>query len=107
MMSMDAAALAAIPPLYATEKTPLADKVVHLHYFVGSCDWFVMELDREELRIAFGWVDLGDPQNAELGYFDLEELAQVEVQHPSGLVLRVERDLHWQPVRFGDLRAVA
>lgn len=103
-MSMDAAALAAIPDLYETERTPLVEKIVHAHYFVGSCDWYVMELDRKEYRIAFGWANLGDDQNAELGYFDLEELAQVAVRHPSGLTLRVERDLHWQPVRFGDLR---
>lgn len=104
---MDAKALAEVPGLYETEQTPLADKIVHAHYFVGACDWYVMEIDREQLRIAFGWVDLGDPDMAELGYFDLEELASVAVRHPSGIVLRVERDLHWKPIRFGDLRAVA
>jgi cell division FtsZ-interacting protein ZapD len=30
-------ALADLPDLYATEHVPLADKVIHLHYFIGSC----------------------------------------------------------------------
>lgn len=95
------AVMATVPSLYATEAVPLDDKLVHLHYFVGGCDWYVMEVDRER-RLAFGWVDLGDPQNAELGYFDLEELRRLMVT-PHGYPLVVERDLHWTPRPFGDI----
>lgn len=97
-------ALDSIPRLYATEKTPLAEKVVWLHYFVGACDWYVMELG-EDRRIAFGWADMGDPQNAELGYVDLVELRGIVVKHPMGFEVAVERDLHWKPVPFGQTGA--
>jgi hypothetical protein len=49
--------LAAIPALYATEEVAAADKVVHLHYFVGGCDWWVVEVDSiERPHLAFGYV---------------------------------------------------
>lgn len=99
----DEATLLAVPPLYATEATPLAEKLLHLHYFVGACDWYVAELDTTQPGLAFGYVDLGDPANAEWGYFDLAELASIAAEHPSGLRLVVERDLDWTPVRFATL----
>jgi hypothetical protein len=70
--------LEAIPALYATEDTPEREKVVHLHYFVGGCDWWVVELDSAERpQLAFGYVCLGDPQMAEWGYIPLDELTEV------------------------------
>jgi Protein of unknown function (DUF2958) len=91
--------LAAIPALYASEEIPAADKIVHLHYFVGGCDWWVVELDSAERpQLAFGYVCLGDPQMAEWGYIGLDELA--EIYRPPLLI--VERDLHWAPRRTAD-----
>ena len=95
-------ALADVPDLYATEDVPLADKTIHLHYFVGGCDWYVAEVDRDR-RIAFGYVNLGDPRNAEWGYIDLTELRDLRATTPQGYTLLVERDLHWTATRFGDL----
>lgn len=94
--------LAGVPALYATEHVPLWEKVVHLHYFVGACDWWVVELG-EDRRVAFGLADLGDPQSAEWGYVDLVELSKVEVEHPAGFTLVVERDLLWTPTVFGEV----
>ena len=91
-----------IPHLYATEHTYLDDKVVWLRFFAGPADWYLMELDREE-ALAFGWVDLGDPQNAELGYFSLQELADLEARTRQGFTVVVERDLYWEPMTFGGL----
>jgi len=90
--------LATIPDLYKTEAMPLTDKIVWIHYFVGACDWFVMEFD-PTTGIAFGWVDLGDPSNAELGYFSLPELRGIVA---NGAFV-VERDLHFSPTKFSDL----
>ena len=87
-----------IPDLYETEGTPLADKQLHLHYFVGTCDWYVAELDGDR-RIAFGYVNLGDDQNAEWGYMDLTEMRDIVVRD----LLVVERDLDWTPARAGDV----
>jgi len=90
--------LAAIPPLYGTEELAEADKIVHLHYFVGACDWWVVEYDPDE-RLAFGCACLGDPQMAEWGYIPLEELAAI-FQPP---LLIVERDLGWTPRPAGEV----
>ncbi|TYL50056.1 DUF2958 domain-containing protein [Nocardioides sp. BGMRC 2183] len=101
----DADVLAAVPSLYETESVPAAEKVIHLHYFVGSCDWWVAELD-EDARIAFGFASLS-ASGAEWGYVDLHELRAV-VARPHGYPVVVERDLGWAPTPFsqvGTLRA--
>lgn len=94
----DLPTLAMIPVLYATERVPLGDKTIHLHYFIGGCDWYIAELDTIEWR-AFGYVDLGDPQNAEWGYIDLQELEAVWI----GPGFVVERDLGWSATPFGEV----
>jgi hypothetical protein len=94
----DAEQATAIPPLYGTEDTPAAGKVLHLHYFAAACDWWIAEYDPATGE-AFGYACLGDPQNAEWGYLHLPELEQVNVA--SGLLI-VERDLDWTPVRAAD-----
>ena len=92
--------LAAIPALYATEDVVERDKIVHLHYFVGGCDWWVVEVASiERPQLAFGYVCLGDPQLAEWGYIDLHELT--ETFRPPLLI--VQRDLHWTPRPAGEV----
>ena len=86
------AALAAVPGLYATEHVPLADTVLHVHYFAGAADWWIAELDPATGR-AYGYACLGDPAAAEWGYVDLPDLERVRGR--TGLV--VERDLGWTP----------
>jgi hypothetical protein len=107
--------LEAIPALYATENTAEADKVVHLHYFVGTCDWWVVELDSAERpQLAFGYACLGDPAMAEWGYIDLHELAGIfrapslGEPVPGGAPrmvppIIVERDLGWTPRPAGEV----
>ena len=110
--------LEASPALYATEGVAEADKVVYLHYFVGACDWWVVELDSiERPQLAFGYVCLGDPQMAEWGYIDLHELAGIfrapvvtEVEERASLhaytvvpPLIVERELGWTPRPAGEV----
>jgi hypothetical protein len=105
--------LGRIPALYGTEKTRARDKVVHLHYFVGGSDWWLVELDLED-RIGFGYVRLSaHPDGAEWGYVDLAELAGIFI--PPGFMpgvgaatvirppLIVERDLGWQPRPAGEV----
>ena len=81
--------LAGIPGLYETENTPLADKRLHVHYFVGGCDWYVAELDHKT-GLAFGHADLG-MGFPERGYFDLVEMEQTNVQE----LFVIERELHF------------
>lgn len=67
-----------IPRLYETEDIPLEDKEVHLHFFIGGCDWYIVEYDGDD--IFFGYAILNqDYQNAEWGYISLQELKSIKV----------------------------
>lgn len=94
-----------IPPLYATEKTKVEDKLIHMHFFIGGCDWYATEYDPED-RVFFGFAILnGDMQNAEWGYFSLDELESVKI--PPGI--EIDRDCYWtvRPAREVDKIAEA
>ena len=95
-------ALAEIPPRYGIEDVPLGEKVLHVHYFTGGCDWWIAEYDSATGR-AFGYACLGQPEDAEWGYVDLHELATVRTAGGWGPL--VERDLDWTPrtARTADL----
>lgn len=74
----------------------MGDKaVVHLHYFVGSCDWWITEKDKSGglQHQAFGLACLG--HEPELGYISIKELTDVGA----------ELDLHWTPKTLGEIRA--
>ena len=67
-----------IPRLYETENIPAEDKMIHLHFFIGSSDWYVAEFD--SIDTFFGYVILnGDLQCAEWGYFSFAELKAIRV----------------------------
>lgn len=77
------------------------EAIVHLHYFYGGSDWWIIEKDAEALDYelegdpnghhrAFGFVCLnGDTDCAELGYISLPEMF-------SGRAV-IELDFHWTP----------
>jgi hypothetical protein len=58
----------------------------------GVGTWFATEYDSDARRF-FGYATLGDPDNAELGYFSLDELEAFRGRFG----LKIERDM-W----FGD-----
>lgn len=65
--------------------------VVHLHYFKGSCDWWITERDSSVEQIqSFGRADLG--YGPELGYISIQELIDNDV----------ELDLYWTPKQLQD-----
>ena len=83
--------LARIPKLYETEGIPLEEKPIHLHFFIGGCDWYIAEYSPEE-KIFWGYAILnGDTENAEWGYISFKELQELVV----GPGIEVDRDLHW------------
>jgi hypothetical protein len=43
--------LARIPRLYATEHTPLQDKLIHLHLFVAGSDFYIAEYDGQDILL--------------------------------------------------------
>lgn len=91
-----------IPALYGTEHLDGGDKVVHLHYFTGASDWYVVEYDPES-GLAFGWVCLnGDTHNAEWGYMSLSEMEEVRTAHGPFTTV-IERDCYWSKKTMGEV----
>ena len=83
-----------IPKLYANEKKPQKEQVVHVKYFTpwGNWTWYATEFDGEDR--FYGYV-VGD--YPEWGYFSLSELESVK--GPFGL--KIERDRYFGPIEAG------
>jgi hypothetical protein len=90
--------LAKIPRLYETENIPLKDKIIHMHFFIGGCDWYIAEYDGEDLFWGYAILN-GDTENAEWGYISFTELRELVV--PPGI--EIDRDLHWEPKIAGEI----
>ena len=84
-----------IPKLYATEKVPPSDKVIHAKYFTpwGSWTWYATEFDGTDT--FFGYVKGDHP---EWGYFSLNEMESVK--GPFGLT--IERDIYFDPIKVSE-----
>lgn len=83
--------LAKVPRLYETESISLKDKIIHLHFFIGGCDWFIAEYDGEDTFFGFAILN-NDQVNAEWGYISFSELKEIKVQGCT----EIDNDLHWQ-----------
>ena len=70
--------LAKIPKLYETEHIPLREKLTHLHFFIGGCDWFIAEFDGKDLFWGFAILN-NDYQMAEWGYVSFSELKSIKL----------------------------
>ena len=90
---------AKLPKLYATEKTPPAEKVCIVKFFQpwGSWTWYAVEFDARDR--FFGLVDGFE---LEWGYFSLRELKSVK--GPWGLT--IERDLYFGMPQMKDISAL-
>ena len=80
--------LGGLPVLYETEHVPIKKKLVHLHFFIGGCDWYICETDGD---VMWGFCILNnDYEMAEWGYFSLPELVSIKSSF-----MEVDRDLHF------------
>ena len=70
--------LETIPKLYETEAVPLKQKQIHLHFFIGGCDWYIAEFDGDNLFFGFAILN-SDYEMAEWGYVSFEELKAIEI----------------------------
>ena len=89
-----------IPALYANEKVKDYDSVLapaKLFSPYSNWTWYITEWNAETGE-CFGLVE---GVETELGYFSLDELAEVTV---FGTVPAVERDLYWKPTTLGEIR---
>ena len=82
-----------MPRVYQQEKKA-EEAIVHLHYFLGASDWWIIERDTTRAQYqAFGLADLyGD--GGEIGYINIVELIRAGV----------ELDLHWKPKKLAEVR---
>ncbi len=79
------------------------DAIAYLHYFIGGCDWWITERDKEPEQLQFfGVADLGFG-SPELGYISTVELLETRVQTPFGFMAGVELDFHWEPKALKDI----
>ena len=85
--------LARIPSLYQTESIPIRDKLIHLHFFIGGCDWYVTEYDGDDLFFGYAILN-GDMDNAEWGYVSFAELKELSVR---GIEIDCELEEFWPP----------
>lgn len=93
--------LAKIPAFYSSEEVPLKEKMIHMHFFIGGCDWYAAEYDHES-QCLFGFAILNeDYEMAEWGYFSLQELCDLKVK-----LIEVDRDLHWQPKKACEIEKI-
>ena len=83
-----------LPALYANEELASDQIKVPVKFFAptGGASWYATEYSLENQQF-FGFVNLGDDEMAELGYFSLEELENIKL--PLGL--KIERDFSWDP----------
>lgn len=88
-----------IPKLYETEHQPLGDKLIHLHFFIGGCDWYIAEYDGHD--IFFGYAILnGDLLNSEWGYISFSELKSIKI----GFVeVDCEKERYWRIVKAKEI----
>jgi len=101
-----------LPRYGANEQISQEKIVIHGHFFIGGCDWYVAEFDGEDT--FWGFVNLNCPQNAEWGPFLLSELRELRLSVPvhEGCVQRyighlpveVEWDAYWKPKPFAEIR---
>ena len=94
--------LAKIPRLYETENVPLREKLIHLHFFIGGCDWYVAEYDGEDLFWGYAILN-GDFEMAEWGYISFAELKEIRI--PPGF--EVDCETCWQikkAIQIGKVR---
>jgi hypothetical protein len=89
-----------IPKLYSQEKVTTQEKTVYAKFFFPAADWtwFVTEGEQEDGDFVFFGFVIGFVK--EWGYFTLNELENINVEH-----LTVERDLHFQAGKFCEVIA--
>lgn len=84
----------ATPKIGETKDMRASQIPVTEHYFIGPFHWWIYEYDKED-DIAFGFVNLNDPQMAELGSISMKELETVSIM---GMV--VTRDRNWKSTQL-------
>ena len=95
--------LAKIPRLYEAEDVPLTEKLVHLHFFIGGCDWYIVEYDGDDL--FFGYAILNnDHEMAEWGYISFRELREIKINR--WLEVDCELEEYWKVRKASEIERI-
>jgi hypothetical protein len=91
---------AKLPTLEATANNTIDQSIVKVKLFnpMGAGTWYITAYNPED-KMAFGFVNLGDAEMAELGYISIEELETLRL--PLGM--KIERDLWFSPMPLKDV----
>jgi len=79
-----------LPKLGAQDGEHTKDTIVHGHFFVGGCDWYVTEFDGKDTFFGFAILMPGSGMS-EWGYVSFNELKSLKVQG----FAEVDWDKHW------------
>ncbi len=93
--------LATTPKLYETEHIPTEDKIIHCHFQIGNCHWFITEFDGVDTMFGFCILN-NDLEMAEWGYVGFSELRSIKIQG----YLEVEFDTTWVPIAAGEVELI-
>jgi hypothetical protein len=88
-----------IPRLYETEKIPLQEKIVHLHFFIFGCDWYVIEGRGDDVFWGFAVLN-DDLEMAEFGYFSFQEMKDINIR---GIEIDCELEEHFPPRKASEI----
>ena len=90
--------LAKLPAYRSTDSIDCENKIIHMHFFIGGCDWYIAEYEPTH-RIFFGFANLNDDLNAEWGDIPFDELIAINIKG-----MEVDRDLYWKPKPFKEIK---
>jgi len=87
-----------MPTLDETASLRIEEQFAYAKIFnpMGGHTWYLTSYSEEE-NLAFGFVNLGDPQMAELGYISMHELESIRL--PFGLKLERDRGFDKMPLQ--------
>ena len=95
--------LGEIPKLYETENTPLKDKLIHLHFFIAGCDWYIAEYDGEDLFWGFAILN-NDYEMAEWGYISFSEMKSIKLK--GWLEVDCETEEAWEVRKASEIEKI-
>ena len=89
-----------ITRLYETEHIPAEEKLIHLHFFIGGCDWYIAEYDGDDIFFGFAILN-GDYEMAEWGYVSFAELQSIRVSF-----LEIDCETDWTPKKAHEIENI-
>ena len=92
--------LSSVPKLHETDHIQMKDKMIYLHFFFGTCDWFIAEFDGKETFFGFAILN-GDIEMAEWGYISFDSLKAIEIN-----ARQVENDSGWKVKKSSEVEKI-